>query len=167
MSCEIPTTVHPHSTLDPVFLKSIIQSCQISSRICKVLSAKGLDDQPTKLLEIINKYNQELLSWQNSLPAEMRPKLCYKNIDNISLSRTLGIILIHCSFNDLLMVLNAPLAYPWINSALRTHSNSDLVRKIDAQITESSETVIESARKIIIMTRHFDLNGANTHAYET
>ncbi|KEF61157.1 uncharacterized protein A1O9_02722 [Exophiala aquamarina CBS 119918] len=157
--------VHPDSTLDPIFLKSIVQSCQISSRVCKALSAKGLDDQPTKLLEIVAKYNQELLSWESSLPAEMRPRICYKYIENVQLSRSLGIILLHCSFYDLSMVLNAPLAYPWIKSAFGTTPKSDLERKIDAQISESSATVVESARKIIIMTRHFDLNGANTHAF--
>ncbi|KAK5047211.1 hypothetical protein LTR84_006733 [Exophiala bonariae] len=163
VTCEIPIMAHPNSALDPIFLTSIIQNCQISSGICKALSARGLHDQPARLLEIVRKYNQELLSWETSLAAEMRPRTCYKYNDDVQLSRTLAIILLHCSFCDLLMILNAPFAYPWINSGFRKDSNGET--KIAAQISESSATIVESARKIIVMTRHFDLNGANTHSF--
>jgi hypothetical protein len=134
--------------------------------VCKALSVKVLDHQPTKLLEIISEYSQELLSWKNSLPIEMRLADCFKDFDSPLLSRSLGTRLLHCSFYDLLMVINAPFAYPWISDRLRKNLSSDLAGKVDAQVIKSSETVIESARKIIIMTRNFDLNGANTHAYE-
>lgn len=135
--------------------------------MCKALSAKILDRQPTKLLEIISEYSKELLSWKDSLPIEMRPADCSKYFDSPLLSRSLGARLLHCSYYDLLMVLNAPFAYPWISNRLRKDLSSDLAGKVDAQVIESSETVIESAKNIIVMTRNFDLNGANTHAYET
>lgn len=65
------------------------------------------------------------------------------------------------------MVLNAPLAYPWISAGLPRHLNSESRSDFEAQVAQSSETVAKSARKIIVTTRSFDLNGANTHAYAT
>lgn len=165
IGCHIPKEVHSSSTLDPITLGYIIQSCQISSRICKkLMTAKSLETLPSKVLEIVNGLDKQLHSWKESLPVEMRPSGRLEKLHVSSNVTPLGITLIRCSYYDLLMVLHAPFSYPWISRRLNHHSNSEFRVKLNAQVTKSSQKVVDAARNIIITARTFEINGANTHA---
>ena len=130
------------------------------------MSAKGLDRQPAKVLEIVAEFAEQLRSWKESLPLQVRPKDRPKQPHFSLLARTLGIALLLCSYYDLLMVLHAPFSYPWSTQRFPHDSNANTRVKVNSQIVHSSEATVEAARNIIIMARNFEINGANTHACE-
>ncbi|KIW99291.1 uncharacterized protein Z519_00954 [Cladophialophora bantiana CBS 173.52] len=166
ISCDIPAVAHSRSTIDPIIMKYIVESCQISSRICKkLMSAKRLDNQPGKFLGIVAEFDNELRKWKNSIPVAMRPKDHLKQFEVSQNVSSLEKILIQSSYYDLMMVIHAPLSYPWITNRIRCDLNTNIRARIETQIAQSSEETARAARNIIIMARNFEINGANTHAF--
>ena len=129
------------------------------------MAAESLDDQPIKILDIVTEFDKKLRLWKDSLPLAMRPKDRLKQFQASQDARSLEETILHCSYYDLIMVLYAPLTYPWITKRFRYDSNTNVRAKVNAQIAQSSEAMVEAARNVIIMTRNFEINGANTHAY--
>jgi len=166
IGCDLPTVMHPRSTSNPETIRYFVRSCQVSSRICKrLMSAERLVDQPAKILNIVIEMDRQLCLWKDSLPPQMQPSGSLRPSQASHSARTLEWILLHCSFYDLVMVLHAPYAYPWITQRFRIDANIEFGAKIEAQVAQSSKIMAEAARNIIIMTRNFEINGANTHAY--
>ena len=157
--------VHPRSTIDPHFLRHIISSTQISSRICKrLMSAENLGNQPARALDMVDELNAQLDEWKDSLPLNMRPKSCLKQCQTSRDMWSLKETILHSSFYDLVMVLHAPFAYPWITKCFRYETNVHVGANIKTQTAKSLESMADAARSIIVMTRDYDINGANTHA---
>ncbi|RVX72409.1 hypothetical protein B0A52_03597 [Exophiala mesophila] len=166
IGCEVPTEVHPDSTIDPLIFTSIIQTCQISSRLCRqLISTRHLQDQPSKLMDIVNGLDNELRTWKANLPSRIMPQDELKHFQTNPISTNLALILLHCSYYDLIMATHTIFVYPWSIRQPALESNPDLAAKLRAQIRRSSEAVATAARNIIIMARNFDINGACTHAF--
>ncbi|KIX06974.1 uncharacterized protein Z518_04950 [Rhinocladiella mackenziei CBS 650.93] len=166
IGCGIPTVVHSRSTIDPAAVRCIIRSCQISSRICKrLMSVRSLEGQLMKVLDIVTDCDKQLRSWKDSLPVAIRPQDRLKQFQVSRDTSSLAQILLHCSYYDLVMVLHAPFAYPWMTKHLCSDTNTNLRTRVNAQIAQSSEATVEAARNIIVMARNFEINGANTHAF--
>lgn len=145
---------------------AILQTCQISSRMCrKLISTNGLLDQPSKLLDLVNQLNQDLQNWKDALPSHIRPQDKVMSCPITLNTTNLAIILLHCSYYDLIMALHGTFAYPWALKDPAQESDLPLRARLRAQIRTSCELVATAARNIIVMARSFDLNGACTHAY--
>jgi hypothetical protein len=128
------------------------------------MSAKSLDSQPAKFLDIVADFEAQLREWKDSLPPTLQLKdrltQCQSSQDTISLLETL----LQCSYYDLVMVLHAPFAYPWITRRFRYNFDTNVEMRTNVQITRSSEAMVNAARNIVIVARNFQINGANTHA---
>ncbi len=147
-------------------MRGLIQNCQISGRICKrLMSARSVNDQPLQVLEIVDQFDKELVSWKKSLPIAMRPKDCPKESPDTPNEKSLAEVLISSSYYDLLMVLHAPFAYPWLTARFSCGPNIGKQMQLNTQVARSTEIVVAAARNIIMMARLFEINGANTHAY--
>lgn len=165
IGCDIPIEVHDGSTLNLQVFKFLIRSSQISSRICKkLMSAHIQDDQPAEILECVLDFNHQLQSWKADLPVELRPQDHVQQFQKRPSQRSLSTTLLQSSYYDLLMVSHAPFVYPWITQRFERGASPDVRAKISDQVIKSVEATVVAARNIIVMTRNFEINGANTHA---
>ncbi len=166
MSCQIPSDVHVRSTINVRSFTCIIHSCQISSIVCKqLMSTKAPNEQPDRMLEIVTRFDRQLRLWKESLSSQLRPKDHLKEFQTPSKTMFLSIVLIHCSYYDLLMVIHTFFTYPWITNSISPNLKPQLRAKLDTQIITSSNAAVDAARNIIVISRHFEINGACTHAY--
>ena len=166
IGCKIPTEVHAGSTISVKMLTYLIRSCQLSGNICRqLMAAKAFDEDPETMLALVQDFDEQLCSWKTSLHSQVRPQDTVKHFHAAPNTRFLEMILIHCSYYNLLMVVHTLFAYPWIINSFEIGANSSFRTKIKAQVARSSKVVANAARNIIVMTRNFDINGACTHAY--
>jgi hypothetical protein len=128
------------------------------------MSSESVDDQPLQAIEILADLDKQLHDWKESIPVRMQPKSHLKQSQAFETTNSLHEIIMHTAYYDLVMVVHAPFAYPWMNKRFGNDLSTILRSEVDMQATKSAEAMVTVARNIIIMARNFEINGANTHA---
>ena len=164
-TCEIPTTVHPGSTIDLEMLTYIIQTCQFYARVSKqLLTTRALHEPPEKMLSLVRQFDVQLQSWKESMPSQLQPTDFLKQFKMPRTMRLLGLMTAHCSFYDLLMVVHSIFMYPWVIDSFSGNADPKVARRIKAQIITSSHLVANAARSLIVITRSLDMDSIGTQS---
>lgn len=165
ISCEIPATVHSGSNIDLDIMTYIIQTNKLYDRISRqLLSARMLHEPLGKVFKMLIQFDVELQSWRRSLPSRVQPPEVLKVFKVPENNQSLGQMLTHCSYYDLIMITHALFMYPWISNAYLSHSNASLAQMIKAQVVTSSRMVADAARSLIVIARNTDITRAGTQS---
>ena len=161
ISCQIPVSICPGSTIDIQAFTAVIRHARISSRISKtLLSVKAFQQPPNTLLETALELHQHLQHWRSSLPAAMQPGDHVRTLQVSPYTKLLPSILIHYSYYGSLMAIHTIFAYPCISATLFGHDCGG--SKIQNQIKSSSKTIAGAAANIILIARSLEINSAST-----
>lgn len=158
ISCQIPSTIVPGSTIDIEMFTQAVKHAQIASQISKKLGSVSAFRRSTEeVIETVKVLDQQLQQWREDLPPSLR-------IGNskapliLSGSRNRECILyLHFAYYGSLMAIHTIFTYPWIAVIFGT----DSTKAFRDQVSISTETVAEAARNIILTTRHIEINVAS------
>lgn len=152
ISCEIPNSAVPGSTIDPVVFRNVIKHAQICSAMSKSLSSvRTFRQSPKDLMEIVRQLDSSLDVWWSLLPADL------KSAGTLSQEKTRfpqnrdTIRFCHMYYGSKI-ALHANFTYPWISVLLGGNRNKAFLD----QLAFSARIAAESAREIIISTRYID-----------
>ena len=152
ISCQIPNSVPPGSTLDLDMLNVSVQHAQICSDILKSLYAAKSHHQSTEeMLQKVRALQQRLEDWQVSLPGRLTLSqsgsaghMASSGRNRANASRLLR------AYNGSVMTLHASFHYPWIRSRLRKNggdaAKSDTPSASSAQAAAAARRIIESLK---------------------
>lgn len=112
------------------FLATFIELCKILSRVSQQLFRRGTSFQTEEeILARIAGLDEDLLAWKQSLPSELQPDQELAGItDDMAL---LGAGLLHCVYNNVLIVIHRAALLGEKSHEMKTHSN----RRISASDT--------------------------------
>lgn len=165
VNCDIPTSVAPGSPIEIDMFTYIIQTCQFYDRISRQLQRIQALEAPAKeMLDLVSQFHTQLQSWKNSLPADSQPCDRLKQWQMPDTVRSLGMLTIHCSFYDLMMVVHSIFAYPWVTELFSGHDDTNLALQVNAQMAASSDIVANAARSLIVIARNLDMDRAGTQS---
>jgi hypothetical protein len=104
------------------FLSTFIELCKILSRVSQQLFSRGTSSQPEEeILARIATLDEDVLAWKQSLPNELQPDQELAGIaDDISL---LGAALLHCVYNNVLIVIHRAALLGEKSHEMKMHSN--------------------------------------------
>ena len=104
------------------FLTTFIELCKILSRVSQQLFSRGTSFQTEEeILARIAGLDEDLLAWKQSLPTELQPDQELAGItDDMSL---LGAALLHCVYNNVLIVIHRAALLGEKSHEMKTHSN--------------------------------------------
>ncbi|KAK5217827.1 hypothetical protein LTR72_009490 [Exophiala xenobiotica] len=159
ISCQIPSEACPGSTLDVETFTYIIRHAQISSRISRrLMSVKAFQQPSSTLLETAAELRHQLREWRDSLSPSMRPGDRLKSLSIPRDGRHFQTVFMHYAYYGSLMATHTIFAYPWVYSTIFGNNPGTVTQD---QLIESSNTVAEAARNIIIIARSIDVTGAS------
>jgi hypothetical protein len=151
--------VYPGSKIDIEIFTYTIQTCQLYDEVNRqLISIRALHEPPTKMLSFVKQFDIQLRTWRESMPAQLRPTDFVKQFTMPGTMRMLGLMTVHSSFYDLLMVAHSIFIYPWVISSFASDGDPEFAAKLKAQTMSSSRLVANAARSLIVMTRSLDIN---------
>lgn len=127
------------------------------------MSAKALQKSPSALLDTARELGEQLQSWKESLPTNMRPKDHLTSFQVPQNARPLSKIILQYSYYGNLISIHTPFAYPWMFEQNISLNPSEA---IDEQLVTSSNIVADAARNIIVIARNVEITGTSTQGYE-
>ena len=165
ISCQIPTSIVPGSTIDLEILTHIVKHAQITSRICRrLLSVSSFQQTPTVLMEAINDLSQQLQQWRESLPPSLQPDIPI-NPSDVHSTRELNVVIyLHFVYYGSLTAIHTIFFYPWISAICGIDPQNST---LNDQILMSTNIVADAARHIIRTTRSMHVNAASPQWYGT
>lgn len=144
ITCEIPKTAVPGSTIDPIVLRGVVEHAQICSLMSKRLAAiRTLRHSPDDLMSIVRQLGDSLDSWWTSLPEHLKNNSSSE--DNIRFCHM---------YHGSRIALHTNFTYPWISVLITGNKSQDY----QDQLMLSANRAAESAREIIMSTRKIDAN---------
>lgn len=165
VDCEIPAIVAPGSTIELDVFTYIIQTCQFYDSMYRQLQRTRTLHAPAKdMLYLVSQFHTQLQGWKNSLPVESQPFDCLSQWQMPDTVRSLGILTVHCSFYDLIMVVHSIFAYPWVKQLFSGDICAKLATQVNAQMTASSNLMANAARSLIVIARNLDMDRAATQS---
>ncbi|KAJ5632774.1 fungal-specific transcription factor domain-containing protein [Penicillium lividum] len=155
ISCEIPKEIPGGSTLDVAVMTAAIGHARICAKISKqLLSVQMFNESPTSLFETIDKLEEELRLWRNSLPNNLAlPKQNDHRLSNNSDQLKANILRLHYSYWGSVIALHAIFHYPWICSAVTRQKPF-----FEDRIFKSSTWSAEASRQILFTLKDFWLD---------
>lgn len=159
ITCKIPTTVYPGSKIDIEMFTYTIETCRLYDQVNKQLIAiRALHEPPAKMLSFVGRFDKQLRTWKESMPSQLRPSEFLRQFTMAGTMRLLGLMSVHSSFYDLVMVTHSIFMYPWVVSSFSSDGDPNFARKLKAQTMTSSHLVANAARSLIVMTRSLDMD---------
>ncbi|KAH0844475.1 putative fungal specific transcription protein [Fonsecaea pedrosoi] len=166
ISCDIPETVHPGSTIEPETLTYIIQTCRFYHQISKqMLTTRALEEPPERMLSLVEQFDNQLQAWKESIPLHLRPTDFLKQFKMPGNRKLLGLMTAHCSFYDLVMAAHSTFLYPWVIESFSEYGDTELAQRIQKQIHVSSHLVANAARSLIVVVRSLDMDSVGTQSF--
>lgn len=154
ISCEIPETAVPGSTINPVVFRSVIKHAQICSTMSKKLSSvRTFRQSPKDLKETVRQLGSSLDTWWHSLPDYFKITGALNQTSPLFSQQNDTIRFCHMYYGSRI-ALHANFTYPWISTLLGGNGNKDFLD----QLASSAKIAAESAREIIMSTRRIDTN---------
>lgn len=143
----------------------IIQTCQIYNQLGRQLSStQALQEPAAKMLDLVTQFDMKLRSWRDAFPAHLRPPDNLKHFQMPSTIKMLGLMTIHCSYYDLVMIIHGIFAYPWVTESFPGNIDSNLSQRIKVQVVTSSYMMANAARSLIVIARKLDMARACTQS---
>ncbi|OQU98882.1 Fungal specific transcription factor domain-containing protein isoform 2 [Cladophialophora immunda] len=165
ITCDIPTTVHPGSTIELETLTYIIQTCRLYHEISKqMLTTRALQEPPEKMLSLVGQFDNHLRAWKESMPLQLRPTDFLKQFEMPGNRKLLGLMTAHCSFYDLVMAAHSTFLYPWVIQSFSENVDAELAQRIKEQIRVSSQLVANASRSLIVVVRSLDMDSVGTQS---
>ena len=159
ISCQVPKSIVPGSTINLEILTHIVTHAQIASRICKrLVSVASSRQTPTVLTETVTDLNLQLQRWRESLNPSLQPDIPI-NPTELRSTRELNIIIyLRFAYYGSLTAIHTIFCYPWIsaNREIDPHNAA-----FSEQIATSTNIVTDAARNIINTTRSMRIDAAS------
>ncbi|KAK5051556.1 hypothetical protein LTR84_003208 [Exophiala bonariae] len=159
ISCQIPSSIPPGSTIDLEFLTAMIAHAQISARICKkLLTVSAFRQPPADIIEVMDQLIYQLEHWKDSLPTALSDDLPGTVVQLSNTRRLNKILYLKFAYYGSLTAIHTIFFFPWISAICdidphnKTHSE---------QIANSTRIVADTARSIIRATRSMQVNATS------
>lgn len=154
ISIDLPSQLPSGSNIQVLSLSIGFRFSKIQSQLSRqLLSLKALSLSASELIKTVSHFHGQLMQLLNQIPEECRVgTLASPPHSAVHLAH---ILYLHFSIYGSLMAIHAHFFYPWMTSRF---SSDGYNAAVDEQITSSSSTVAEAARKIILGLRLVNSN---------
>ncbi|KAJ9614387.1 hypothetical protein H2200_002523 [Cladophialophora chaetospira] len=159
ISCQIPTSIAPGSTIDIQFLTLMVQHSQISARICRqLLSVSAFQESPAVMMERMVELSRQLEDWKSSIPPPLQPGVA-PDASGFRSTRDVNCALsIHFAYYGSMTAIHTIFFFPWISVTCGIDPRD---ARHGSQIVESTKVVADAARQIIRATRAIDIDATS------
>ena len=157
ISCQVPTTTSPGSSVDVEFVTHAIKHARISSLISKrLVSVTAVQQSAVELIEIASDLSQRLQAWCESLPVLLKPTTSKRLLKSSSPKDAINIIYIHYAYYGSLIAINTVFTYPWTAAII----GLDRHLIFQQQRPHYTERVAGAARNIILSMMYMDMDAS-------
>ncbi|KEF57046.1 uncharacterized protein A1O9_07236 [Exophiala aquamarina CBS 119918] len=163
ISCQVPSSIVPGSTIDRGFLTSMINHAQISARIYrKLLTVSSFRQAPMTFIETMAELSLQLELWKDSLSPALRPGTPISIAEFPSTRDLNKVMYLQFAYYGSLTAIHTIFYFPWISviCGINAHDTAH-----SSQIASSSKIVAETARNIIQATRFMRVDAASPQWY--